>query len=102
MEDVIQAVILSLTSEGCGGQAYNVGGETMMIGVLTEKISEFIEKKTGSRVGIEHLPPRPRETKEFTFNLEKIKEDLRYEPGWGVMQGVEQITEFQPRTNGTI
>ena len=94
VEDVVQAVILSLTSDGRGGEAYNVGGETMMIGVLAEKISEFIEKKTGSRVGIEHLPQRPGETKEFTFNLEKIAGDLGYEPSWGVMRGVEQIMEF--------
>jgi len=66
----------------------------MMIGVLAEKISDFLEKKTGSHVGIEHQPSRPGETKEFTFNLEKIEGDLGYEPGWGVMQGVEQITEF--------
>ncbi len=92
--DILQAVILSLKSEGHGGEAYNVGGETMMIGILAEKISDFLEKKTGSRVGIEYLPPRPGETKEFTFNLEKIEGDLGYEPSWGVMQGVEQITEF--------
>jgi UDP-glucose 4-epimerase len=94
VEDVVQAVILSLTSEGYGGEAYNVGGETMMIGVLAEKLSEFLEKKTGSHVGIEHLSPRPGETKEFTFNLEKIEGDLGYEPSWGVIQGMEQITEF--------
>ena len=93
VEDVVQAMILSLTSDGRGGEAYNVGGETIMIGVLAEKISEFLEK-TGSHVGIEHLPPRPGETKEFTFNLEKIAGDLGYEPSWGVMRGVEQIMEF--------
>ena len=94
VEDVVQAVILSLTSEGRGGQAYNVGGETMAIGVLAENISELLEMETGSQVGIEHLPPRPGETKEFSFDQEKIAGDLGYEPSWSVMQGVEQIMKF--------
>jgi UDP-glucose 4-epimerase len=94
VEDVVQAVILSLTSEGLGGEAYNVGGETMAIGVLAEKISCLLEKETDSQVGIEHLPPRPGETKEISFDQEKISKDLGYEPSWSVMRGVKQIMKF--------
>ena len=94
VEDVVRAVVLSLKSEGCGGEAYNVGGEAMTIGVLAEKVSELLEGETGRRVSIVNLPPRSGETKEFTYDLEKTAGDLGYRPGWGVMQGVEQIMGF--------
>lgn len=94
VEDVVQALALSLASKGLGGEAYNVGGETMEIGALARRVAEFLRDETGENVGITHLPPRPGETKEISYNLEKIKGDLGYGPRWNVMRGVEQITKF--------
>lgn len=94
VEDVVQALTLSLASKGLGREAYNVGGETMEIGALARRVAEFLRDETGENVGITHLPPRPGETKEISYNLEKIKGDLGYGPRWSVMRGVEQITKF--------
>jgi len=95
VEDIVQAVTLSIASEGLGGEVYNVGGETMEIGALARRVAEFLRDETGENVGITHLPPRPGETKEFSYNLEKIKGDLGYDPRWSIMRGVEQITKFR-------
>jgi UDP-glucose 4-epimerase len=95
VEDIVHAMTLSLSSKGLGGEAYNVGGETLEIGTLAKNVADFLEKETGDRVGITHLPPRPGETKELSYNLEKVKADLGYETRWSVMQGVEQIMKYR-------
>ena len=100
VEDIVQALKLSLASKGHGGQYYNVGGETMEIGVLAKNISEYLKKITGETISIEHLPPRPGETKELSYDYGKIEKDLGYEPRWSIMEGVEQIAEFTLNKNG--
>ena len=72
----------------------------MEIGVLTKRISEYLKKITGEPILIEHLPPRPGETKELSYDFGKIEKDLGYEPRWSIMEGVEQITRFTLNKNG--
>ncbi len=95
VEDIVYAMTLSLSSKELGGEAYNVGGETLEIGTLAKNVADFLEKETGNRVDITHLPPRPGETKELSYNLEKVKADLGYDTRWSVMQGVEQIMKYR-------
>jgi UDP-glucose 4-epimerase len=94
VEDIVHAMTLSLSSKGLGGESYNVGGETLEIGTLAENVADFLEKETGERLGINHLPPRPGETKELSYNLKKVKAGLGYDARWSVMQGVEQIMRY--------
>ena len=94
VEDIAQSLILALESKSKGSEVYNVGGETMEIGVLAKKIVESIIKATGEEVGIVNNPPRAGETKEFSYNLEKIKKDLGYGPRWNIQRGIEQIFKF--------
>jgi len=93
VEDIVQALILSIESTGKGGEAYNVGGETMEIGALAELVKSIIADVAD--VGIVNLPPRPGETKEFSYDLKKIRDGLGYEPGWSVERGVRQILEYR-------
>jgi len=93
VEDIAQALTLSIESKGKGGEAYNVGGETMEIGALAELVQSLIADV--SEVGIVNLPPRPGETKEFSYDLKKIREGLGYEPGWSVERGVKQILAYR-------
>ena len=95
VDDIVHAMNLALSLKGLGGEAYNVGGETLEIGTLAKNVAEFLEKETGERLGITHLPPRPGETKELSYNLEKAKEGLGYDARWSVMQGVEQIMKYR-------
>jgi UDP-glucose 4-epimerase len=95
VDDIAQALTLALESKGKGSHVYNVGGETMKIGILAKRIAEALEANTGIKVGITNLPPRAGETKEFSYNLEKIRKDLGYEPSWSMQSGVEQIIKFR-------
>ncbi|UCH57438.1 MAG: GDP-mannose 4,6-dehydratase [Candidatus Bathyarchaeota archaeon] len=94
VEDIAQAVVLSLRSSDKGGEVFNVGGETMEIGALAELVAESVRSATGRRIGITHLPPRPGEAKEFSYDLEKIKELLGYRSRWSIEHGVAQILEY--------
>jgi UDP-glucose 4-epimerase len=95
VEDISQALILAIESEDKGSEVYNVGGETMEIGVLAKRIVESLKKSTGKEVGITNLPPRAGETKEFSYNLEKIRTRLGYEPSSSIQAGIEQIINFR-------
>jgi UDP-glucose 4-epimerase len=96
VEDIASAVTLALRKKGIGGEAFNVGGETVEIGSLAEIVSEELEKVTGKEAGSIHLPPRPMETKRFSYRLDKIK-TLRYKPKWSVRQGVKQLIDYRIR-----
>ena len=95
VDDIARALILALESKGNGSEVYNVGGETMEIGVLAKLIVESLRKSTGEEVAIINHPPRAGETKEFSYNLEKIRDGLGYEPSWGIQAGIEQIIKFR-------
>jgi UDP-glucose 4-epimerase len=95
VEDISRALILALESEDKGSEVYNVGGETMEIGFLAKQIVESLRKSTGKEVGITNHPPRAGETKEFSYNLEKIRKGLGYEPSWSIQAGIEQVIKFR-------
>ncbi len=95
VEDIVQAIILSLRAKGLGGSFFNVGGETLRIGALAKMVACSLRKATGNEVEITHLPPRPGETKQFSYNLEKIERGLGYKARWGVEKGIEQIIRYR-------
>ena len=95
VEDIVQAISLALKSEGLGGDAFNVGGTTTDIGELAKSIIDAVEKRIGKKVEIHYLPSRPGETKEFSYNMNKIRKNLGYEPLWSVEKGIEQIFEYK-------
>lgn len=94
VEDIVQAVMKGIRSSGKGGEAYNVGGETVVIDALAEQVSASLEEATGKGADITHLPPRPGETKNFSYDLEKIERDLEYKTSWGVKRGIEQVIQY--------
>ena len=95
VEDIVQAVALALRKKGVGGEVFNVGGETVEIGRLAEIVSEELERATGRGASVVHLPPRPGETKRFSYRLDKIEEALGYKPRWGVRKGVQQLIDHR-------
>ena len=95
VDDIARALILALESKGNGSEVYNVGGKTMEIGVLAKLIVESLRKSTGEKVAVINHPPRAGETKEFSYNLEKIRRGLGYEPSWSIQAGIEQIIKFR-------
>ena len=97
VEDIVKAIALALKKRGVAGEAFNVGGETLEIGRLAEIVSDELEKATGSGADVTHLPPRPGETKRFSYRLDKIEKSLGYKPNWSVRKGVEQLIDYRLR-----
>jgi UDP-glucose 4-epimerase len=95
VDDIARALILALESKDMMSEVYNVGGETMEIGVLATNIGKALKEYSGRDIGIVNHPPRAGETKEFSYNLEKIRKDLGYEPSWSVQAGIEQIIKLR-------
>lgn len=95
VEDIVQAIMLSIRSKGLGGEVFNVGGETLKIGALANLVSRSVKKATGTGSRITHLPPRSGETKNFSYDLGKIHKALGYKARWGVKKGLEQILRYR-------
>ncbi len=95
VEDIVQAIILSLRVERIGGSVFNVGGETLRIGDLAEMVVGSVRDATGKEAEITNLPPRPGETKHFSYNLEKIEKGLGYKAMWGIEEGIRQIIRYR-------
>jgi UDP-glucose 4-epimerase len=102
IEDIVQAITLSLKAKNKGGEAYNVGGEAMKIGDLATHVSEAIGEVTGKTVNISYHPPRRGETEQFYYDLEKIKKGLEYKPKWSIKQGINQVIKFRARGDSLI
>jgi UDP-glucose 4-epimerase len=94
VEDIIQAITLSLEVINKGGEVYNVGGESMQINKLAKLVSNKVSNVTGKKVKIIHIPPRVGETEQFYYNLDKIKTDLGYTPKWSIKEGISQVINF--------
>lgn len=98
VEDICQALTLGLTVSGIGGEAFNVGSEPTTIGKIAELVAYEVEAITSKKVEIVYSPPRLGETKEFIYNLAKIKTKLGFKPQWKIREGVKQIIKYKCKT----
>jgi nucleoside-diphosphate-sugar epimerase len=57
-----------------------------------------VEAATSKKVEIVYLPPRPGETKEFIYDLTKIKSRIGFKPKWKISEGVKQIIRYKIKT----
>jgi nucleoside-diphosphate-sugar epimerase len=60
-----------------------------------------VKEATRKTTSIAYLPPRPGETKNFSYDLGKIEKGLGYKSGWRVETGVKQVIEYRLRQVGT-
>jgi UDP-glucose 4-epimerase len=91
--DITQAIILSLKTP-VSGETYNVGGETLTINRLAQLVKESVEEETGGTVEMTSAPPRVGETREFSYDLTKIKGELGFTNSWTVRSGVRQLIKY--------
>jgi UDP-glucose 4-epimerase len=97
VQDISEAMTMALTKEGVGGETFNVGGETMTVNQIAEIVKEEIAAETGGTAEAVNTPPRPGETKKFSYDLTKIRGVLGFENKWTVRQGVRQLIEYWAR-----
>jgi len=98
VEDISQALTLGITVPGVGGEAFNVGSEPTTIGNVADIVAYEVEAATSKKVEIVYSPPRLGETKEFTYNLAKIKTRLGFKPKWNIREGIKQIIKYKVKT----
>ena len=95
VEDVTRAIALSLIAEEIGGETFNIGNETTTVNEIAAWVSEETRKATGNPVKTTHLPPRPGETKEFSYDTAKIRRALGFKPKWKLCDGIKQIIQYR-------
>ena len=93
VQDISEAMILSLTKEGIGGETFNVGGETLTVNQIANIVKEEIAAETGGMAEAVNTAPRPGETKMFSYDLTKIRGVLGFENRWTVREGVKQLIQ---------
>jgi UDP-glucose 4-epimerase len=94
VQDISEAMMLSLTKEGIGGETFNVGGETLTVNQITDIVKEEIATETGGMAEAVNTAPRPGETKKFSYDLTKIRGVLGFENRWTVREGVKQLIKY--------
>ncbi|HUV53705.1 MAG TPA: NAD-dependent epimerase/dehydratase family protein [Candidatus Krumholzibacteriaceae bacterium] len=94
VQDISEAMTLSLTNEGIGGETFNVGGETLTINRIADIVKEEIAAETGGEAEAVNTAPRPGETKKFSYDLTKIRGVLGFENRWTVREGVKQLIKY--------
>jgi UDP-glucose 4-epimerase len=95
VEDITRAIVLSLTTKGIEGETFNIGNETTTVNEIAAWVSEETRKATGNSVKTTHLPPRPGETKEFSYDTSKISDAIGFRPKWQLRDGVKQIIRYR-------
>jgi UDP-glucose 4-epimerase len=94
VQDISEAMMLSLTKEGIGGETFNVGGETLTVNQIADIVKEEIAAETGGMAEAVNTAPRPGETKKFSYDLAKIRGVLGFENRWTVREGVKQLIKY--------
>jgi UDP-glucose 4-epimerase len=96
VEDITKSIILSLERSIKGEHTFNVGGETLSINALSQIIRRCMEDETKTKVIVSNSPPRVGETKEFSYDVSRIKNKLGFQNNWNIKGGVLQlIKHFQ-------
>jgi UDP-glucose 4-epimerase len=93
VQDIAEAIMLSLTKGGIGGETFNVGGETLTVNQVADIVKEEIAAETGGTAEAVNTAPRPGETKKFSYDLTKIRGVLGFENRWTVRKGVGQLVK---------
>jgi len=95
IEDIARAIIKSIKTEKIGGETFNVGGETFTVNQIARMVVEEVEKATKIRPDTVNVSPRLGETKEFSYDLTKIRSMLDFENNWTVRDGIQQIIKYR-------
>ena len=94
IEDITRAIITSLDASNLGGETFNLGGETYTVNQIAQMVCEEVEQATGIKPETVNTAPRLGETKEFSYDLNKIRTMLGFENEFHVRDGIRQIIKF--------
>lgn len=93
INDIIRAIIKIMETGKIGGETYNLGGETLTVNQIAEMIVSEIKKITDIEPNVINTTPRIGETKEFSYDLSKIRNEIGFENEWTVHEGIRQLVK---------
>jgi nucleoside-diphosphate-sugar epimerase len=91
-------MMLSLVTPSVGGEAFNVGGETLTVNQIAALTKDEVKKITGGDAEAINTPPRKGETKKFSYDLTKIRSKLGFMNKWTVSGGIKQLINYRLET----
>ena len=97
VDDVVQSIMRATSSTGKGGEAYNVGGHSIKIRDIADKVTKAILETQDKKIDSSNLSERPGETQHLEYNIDKISSELGYKPTWNVDMGIRQLIEYFTR-----
>jgi len=97
VDDVVQSIMRATSSTGKGGEVYNVGGHSIKIRDIADKVTKAILETQDKKIESSNLPERSGETKYLEYNIDKVTSELGYKPTWNVDMGIRQLIEYFTR-----
>lgn len=97
VDDVVQSIMRVTSSTGKGGEVYNVGGHSIKIRDIADKVTKAILETQDKKIESSNLPERSGETKYLEYNIDKVTSELGYKPTWNVDMGIRQLIEYFTR-----
>jgi UDP-glucose 4-epimerase len=97
VDDVVQSIMRVTSSTTKGGEVYNVGGHSIKIRDIADKVTKAILETQDKKIESSNLPERSGETKYLEYNIDKVTSELGYKPTWNVDMGIRQLIEYFTR-----
>jgi UDP-glucose 4-epimerase len=94
IDDLIQAITLSVRSD-IGGEVFQIATyKETTIAEIAQKIKNLIENETGEKVSIIHSEPRLGDVKRNYSDISKAKRILGFSPGVDLDRGLKNTLEY--------
>jgi nucleoside-diphosphate-sugar epimerase len=91
VDNVVDANIAALTTEGIGGRVYNIAcGQRITL----NQLADGLRKELGSEVDAVHGPARPGDVRHSVADISLAREELAYEPTVGLEEGLRRTVAY--------
>jgi len=91
IDNVVQANLLSCTTPGVGGEVFNIACNSRHSVI---EIAHTIEKITGKKGDIQHVPSRAGDVRHTQASIEKAERLLQYKPTVDFQEGMRRTVEW--------
>ncbi|MHA2219205.1 MAG: GDP-mannose 4,6-dehydratase [Candidatus Hodarchaeales archaeon] len=94
IDDLIQAIMLSVKSD-VGGEVFQIATHReTTINEITEEIKSLLENEVGINITVHYAEPRPGDVKRNFSDISKAKQILGFEPRYDLEKGLKETFEY--------
>ncbi|GAG85766.1 unnamed protein product [marine sediment metagenome] len=91
IDDVVEANLLAAISDKAMGRIYNVGGGSR---ISIDRLADIIISETDSVSKKVYGPLRPGDVRDSLAGLERVTNELGYNPKWSIEKGISRTLEW--------